>query len=379
MLKKISEFIKKVIPHRKYNLSVEKVNNKKVLNDMISSLSHVFLTYLKHHFLTLPYLNLTTKNYIFYINIHHIIADGWSLSLFMNELSNLYNDSPEALNNEIYSYVTYANLQRKQNENYNDSLKYWKEKLKNISFDNSIPTDKNKPTINTHNGKSIHFHISSEKVSRLQEISKFHKISMFSILFGCFNILLSFYKNNNNIVVGVPHANRNKLNIENTIGYFVNILPILTSFSDSQDLLSIFKSIQKNTRQDFSHHNVPFEVLVDTLNPIRNSFMNPLFQILFTFLNNNKEYLSLKETNSKQELIRKTSSQFDLSLDFTLTNNQLQGFFEFSTDLFHDSTIILMIKRFKLILNKFIDHPTSIINEIDYVSTIEKSKNSKFW
>ena len=376
-IKKNNKLYQKANPFKYYKITLIEERSKSEINKKINALAKKEFNLSQPSLFEFVLFKKSENSFIFFVNIHHIIADGWSLSVFMQQLSTLYKNEKSYENNSL-SYLNFSKKQRDEINDYEVSLSYWKAKLKNISFDNSIPIDKDRPKLNYHKGTSIHFHLAENKVNELQKIAKKNEISLFSILFTCFNILLSIYKDNNEIVIGVPHANRNNLETENTIGYFVNILPILTILDNTRTILSCIKTIQYDTREDFKHHDLPFELLINSLKPSRNSLMNPLFQILFTFLNSNKQHLELDNLNSQNIPIRKQTSQFDLGLDFTLKNNKLYGFFEYSTDLFHTSTILTMIKRFKLIIEAFIQNPSTQINQIDYLTKIEKQKIKRF-
>ncbi|SDC51878.1 non-ribosomal peptide synthetase [Shouchella lonarensis] len=294
------------------------------------------------------------------VNFHHIVFDGWSMNIFFNEIMDNYeNIIINKQCNQSRRDVKYTDYVRYQN-NYLQSdsaqkqLNYWKEYLKGTSPKIDLPTDKPRPKKLSNSGNRYEFTISQELSDSLRRLSKENGCTLYTTLLTAFGILLYKYSSQEDIVIGTPVANRQYSRLEDIIGFFVNTLPIRSVVNDDDTFLGVLERMNKQLLESFSNQDVPFDKLVEEINPHRDLSMNPLFQVMFVFQNAYK----MKYTNSDLELVinevNNQKSKFDLSLLITEEDRGLACTIEYSTDLFIERTI----KRIACNFIQLLDHIT---------------------
>jgi amino acid adenylation domain-containing protein/non-ribosomal peptide synthase protein (TIGR01720 family) len=324
-------------------------------------------------------LKTNTDEYLLLFVIHHIISDGWSGGIFINEFATIYSGLIQNVKIDLpkldIQYVDFANWQREYLSKtvFEDQLKYWESKLSNVPSLLELPLDKPRPAVQTFNGRTKRFRLSEDLSRRINELSKTKNVTPFMILIAAFNVLLSKYSHQNDICIGTPVANRNHQTIENLIGFFVNTLVIRTNLSNNPSISGLLDSVKETSLEAFSNQDVPFEKIVDSLDIERSVSHTPVFQVMFTFQNllQNKielPYLELETVEPDSNI-----SKFDMSLTMTEAENSiLVGTWEYNTDIFYDSTIDRMLEHFQIILDEFVSNTSQKINEIQIISENEK-------
>ncbi len=325
------------------------------------------------------------EHYLLFV-IHHIISDGWSESIFIKEFTEIYSsllfDKTPQLPELKIQYADFANWQR---EYLNDSvleekLEFWRNYLKEVPALLQLPTDKPRPAIQTFNGEIINFKVPENLTKQIKTLSKNENATLFMVLLGAFQTLLAYYSGQDDIVVGTPVANRNKEELENLIGFFVNTVVFRNDFSNNPTFKEILKRIIKISAQVFSHQDLPFEKLVDSLNIERNVSHSPLFQVMFTFQNLPQTKISLPRLDLESVELGTNIAKFDLSLTMMESvGEQLVGGFEFNTDLFERKTIERMVQHFLNLLNIISKSPEVNIKNINILTDTEKTKILNEW
>ncbi len=290
-------------------------------------------------------IKLNDTEHIFVIVMHHIISDGWSIGIMINELSKHYENylSDKQIEDSKLEiqYSDYANWLNNwlKDEILDKKIKYWKEKLKGIPEVIELPLDYTRPPVQTFNGSNINFTVDKSIIKKLNELNKKEGLTNFMSLLTVFQILLSKYSRQDDIVIGSPIANRTHSKIENLIGFFVNTLIIRNQLNINDKIIDTLKSTRAIILEAFNNSDVPFEYIVDAVQPERSMSHAPLFQVAFVYQNNNNDSLQLKGLEIENYKFENTTAKYDITLYVKEKSNELFFNFEYNTDLFKKYTI----------------------------------------
>jgi non-ribosomal peptide synthetase component F len=301
-------------------------------------------------------MRLGAIEHVLLVTMHHIISDGWSQTIFLNELSALYEAAVAGRTSPLpelsIQYADFAEWQREwlSGELLDQQLEYWRNQLKGAPPSLELPTDRPRPALQSFNGARHSFALSRDLSTRLVELSRREDATSFMTLLAAFYVLLYRYTGETDIVVGTPVANRNRRELESLIGFFVNTLALRVDLSGNPTFRELLVRVREVSLGAFAHQDLPFEMLVEELSPIRDPSRNPLFQVMFA-LQNTPEAASLQLDLSIRPVDVKTAqAQFDLILDVTEVDGQFYVSLVYNTDLFDASTIQLTGERFKVLL-----------------------------
>ncbi|WP_370476576.1 non-ribosomal peptide synthetase [Tamlana flava] len=323
---------------------------------------------------------LDIELHYFLIVIHHTIADGWSLGVFLKELMSLYNgfkiNKPIELDNLPIQYYDYASWQTSEQQmiNWKRELDYWKTQLKGDLPVLDFPTDKTRNPRQSYDGSTYNFVLSKELTGELEQLSKRENVTLFMTLLSAFYIVLHRYSNQDEILIGTPVANRNLMELEELIGVFINILVLRLEIDGSLSFRMLLKHMKEVTSDALAHSNLPFEKLVEELKPKRDLSRTPLFQVLFNLQNSPKPVLDLLDIQCSFVDIDRGVSQFDLTLMLTMVDGQCQAMVEFNRDLFKEATITRLFKSFQTVLEHIIKDPEISVSMIPLVSRSEEKE-----
>jgi len=285
--------------------------------------------------------------------MHHIITDGWSTAILVREVSALYEAYIEGRESPLpeleIQYADYTVWQREwlQGEVLEQELSYWRQQLGEELPVLQLRTDKPRPPVQSARGRSQHFALPASLTAELKQLSNSEGVTLFMTLLAAFKILLWRYSGQSDVVVGTPIAGRNHLATEGLIGLFVNTLALRTSLSGDPSFRELLYRIREVTLGAYAHQDVPFEKLVDELQPERDMSRSPLFQVVFALHNETTETLQLPGLEANRV---GSGGNEALKFDFTLAlieiEGQLTGAMQYSTDLFEASTISRIIEQF---------------------------------
>ena len=321
-------------------------------------------------------LRLSSISHVLLLNIHHIISDGWSVGVFIQELSTLYaaftEGKPSPLAELAIQYADFAVWQREYltEEVLNQKLKYWQEKLAGATPLLELPT-RPRPPIQTYNGNTFSQKIGAELTQKLNTLSQETGATLFMTLQAAFVTLLHRYSGQTDILVGTPVANRDRREIEPLIGFFVNTLVLRNQISGNPSFLELLQQVRQTTLDGFSHQDVPFEQVVEALQPERNLSYSPLFQVMFALQNapvSELELLGLKIAPFEMEIV---TAKFDLTLSMEEIGGKLRGTWEYNTDLFDSQTITRMAGHFANLLNAITSNPQQLIADLHLLTPSE--------
>ncbi|MEG3918021.1 amino acid adenylation domain-containing protein [Microcoleus sp. T3_A4] len=331
-------------------------------------------------------VQLTSTENVLVLTIHHIIFDGWSINIFIQELTTIYSslieESKPNLTQINLQYVDFAVWQKQwlQGEVLESQLSYWQQKLALMPELLELPTDRLRPALQSFRGETQFFTIEPEISEALVNLSQQQGVTLFMLLLTAFKILLYRYTNQPDIVVGSPVANRQHPQTQGMLGFFVNNLVLRTDLSDNPTFVQLLQQVKKVVLEAYDHQNLPFEKLVEVLHLERNLSYAPLFQVVFALENEPKTTLELKDlTISTFESERNHTAKLDLDLSLHKTQHGLTGAFEYSTDLFDTTTIARMIEHWQTLLAGIVANPKQRLSDLSILTAIEQHKLLVEW
>ncbi|MEH2092716.1 MAG: amino acid adenylation domain-containing protein, partial [Nostoc sp.] len=312
--------------------------------------------------------------------MHHIVSDGWSIGVFVQELQAIYNaysqSEPSPLLPLPIQYADFALWQRQWlvGEVLNSQLSYWQEQLANAPTFLPLPTDRPRPVVQTFNGANMEFSLSVELTQKLVKLSHKQGCTLFMTLLAAYNTLLYRYTGQTDILVGTPIANRDRTEIEGLIGFFVNTLVMRTDLAQNPSFSELLPRLREMALSAYAHQDLPFEMLVEALQPERDLSYTPLFQVMFVLNNAPKPEIELSGLTVSSLPIESAIAKFDLTLSMENTSTGLVGGWEYNTDLFDSSTIERMTGHFVTLLEAIVANPQERISQLPILTAFEQQQ-----
>ncbi len=317
-------------------------------------------------------VKLTETEHIFLLRTHHIVWDGWSLGVMWRELAAFYNDLSQELPLLPAQYPDFAVWQRQYlTGEVLDSLQtYWQQQLLDAPTLLELPTDRVRGVTQTFRGKHYRFVISKLLTEALIGLSRRQKVTLFMTLLAAFQTLLYRYTGQDDVVVGSPIANRDRSEFKDLIGYFVNTLVLRICLAGNPSFEDLLSRVRKVTLEAYSHRELPFEKLVEILQPERSLSYTPLFQVMFMLLEELPE-IQMEGLRVSPLAIETGTTHFDLALFIEKTSSGLIGEWEYNTDLFDEATITRMSGHFQTLLEAIAANPKQKISELPLLTQTE--------
>ncbi|MBD1814765.1 non-ribosomal peptide synthetase [Microcoleus vaginatus DQ-U2] len=341
-------------------------------------------------------LQLDDAEYLLMLNMHHIVSDGWSIGVLIQELGALYtafaSEKPSPLPALSIQYADFAKWQREwlQGEVLETQLAYWRQQLNGISMLN-LPADRPRPAIQSYRGKRQFLQLPKQLSEALETLSQREGVTLFMTMLAAFKTLLYHYAQQEDIVVGSPIANRNRSEIEALIGFFVNSLVLRTDLSGNPTFRELLNRVKEVALGAYAHQDLPFEKLVEELHPDRALNQNPLFQVAFALQNAPGNQLELPELTLSPQQLDVGTARFDLEFHLwerspnSSGSNQspsnklwvdssegISGMVIYSADLFDEATITRLIGHFQTLLESIVANPEERIANLQYLSDQER-------
>lgn len=328
-------------------------------------------------------IKLTESNFILVIALHHIIFDGWSKNIFIEELNHFYNSQFKTIPELAELQFQYADYSLWQHEFIaadisKSKLSYWQDLLKKFPASTLLPIDKNRPETLSFKGDFYRFKIDSIQLNRLSQLANSNGVTLNVLLLTIFQTLLHRYSGDEKIIIGVPFANRTQQEFGNIIGFFVNMIPIFTELQPNLNFIELLQQTKNNFTNTLEYADIPFEKLVEKSQSTRNLSLNPIFQVMFVYQNSDETSLNFDAIEAKTLDINRKVSRFDLSLSAQLTKSQLMLGLEYSSDLFTEDTIVQMAKNFVNLIDEIINNPQGNIAQLTCLSE-EDSQKIQHW
>ncbi|MCZ8067387.1 MAG: condensation domain-containing protein, partial [Microcystis sp. LE17-20D] len=330
-------------------------------------------------------LKLQTEKHILLINMHHIISDGWSIGVFVRELSHLYRafvaGKEPTLPTLPIQYADFAVWQRQwlQGKVLAAQLEYWKRQLADAPPLLELPTDRPRPAIQTFQGKTERFQLDGQLTQQLKALSQQSGCTLFMTLLAAFGVVLSRYSNQTDIVIGSAIANRNRREIEGLIGFFVNTLALRLDLSEKPSFAAFLKQVQAFTQDAYEHQDLPFEMLVEELQLERKLDRNPLVQVMFALQNAANETWNLPGLTIEEMSWELEPARFDLEVHLSEVNDGIAGFCCYNIDLFDGATIIRLLEHFQNLLRAIIVNPQESVSLLPLLSEQEQKQLLVDW
>jgi len=322
-------------------------------------------------------VKLRPDEHLLLLTMHHICSDGWSMGLFLNELAQLYKAflvaQPSPLPDPPIQYADFAHWQRTllQGEFLEEQLAYWRNQLAGAPAVLELPADRPRAPVQTFHGARLSLEISEDVRARLAEMSQREGVTMFMTLLAAFQTLLYRYTGRDDIVVGSPSANRNRSEIENLIGFFVNTLVLRTDFSGNPTFVELLRRVRGVTLGAYAHQDVPFDRIVDELNPERSLSYGPLVQVLFAVEKSWDFGPKLADLEIDWREVERGTSKFDLALFVYEKPAGLSCLVEYDTDLFAEDTIRRLLDHFQVLLTGIAHSPERRVGELPLLTESE--------
>ncbi|NEQ79118.1 MAG: amino acid adenylation domain-containing protein, partial [Moorea sp. SIO2I5] len=330
-------------------------------------------------------LHLDATEYLLLLTMHHIVSDGWSMGVFIQEVSRLYQANgagqPSPLAELPIQYADFAVWQRQwlSGEVLQNQLNYWQQQLAGAPELLQLPTDYPRPSVQTYQGAIQSFNLNTNLTQKLQTLSRESGTTLFMTLLAGFATLLYRYTGQEDIVIGSPIANRNRSEIESLIGFFVNTLVLRTSFEENPSIKDLLAQVRESTLKAYEHQDVPFEQVVEALQPQRSLSHSPLFQVMFILQNAPMGEVELPGVTLTQLAPESTIAKFDLTLSISETSQGLVGEWEYNTDLFEGSTIERMAAHFQNLLSAIVENPQLSVAELPLLSEAQRHQLLVEW
>jgi len=330
-------------------------------------------------------LQLGETEYILVITMHHIISDGWSLGIFVRELTELYKafctGSPPVLPLLPVQYADFAVWQRQcfSGEVLKTQLHYWKEHLKNAPNLLELPADRPRKAIQTFQGAYYSAAFDKDLSAELTALSKRSGVTLFMTLVAAFQTLLYRLSGDDDIVVGTPVAGRNRREIEGLIGFFVNTLVLRTNLGGDPSFEELLGSVREVALQAYTHQDLPFEQLVQTLQPTRDLSYTPLFQVMFALDDARVPSVKLPELTVSSYSVEIGTAKFDLTLSMENTADGLASVWEYNADLFDKATIARMAGHFQTLLEAIVANPQQKVSSLSLLTEQERHQLLVDW
>ncbi|WDE09224.1 amino acid adenylation domain-containing protein [Thalassomonas viridans] len=330
-------------------------------------------------------VKVSDDEHVLLVNMHHIASDGWSMGILINEFSTLYGAYVRGEENPLLpleiQYADYAQWQRDwlQGEVLDEQVGYWQKQLAGLPVVHNLPLDNPRPKVQTFNGVS-HYSVIDLRVSdKLNDLCQAVDGTLFMGLHAAFSVLLSRYSNETDIVVGSPIANREQAEVANLIGFFVNTLVLRSDLSGNPSFAGLLKRSKQMLLDAYAHQQVPFEQLVETLQPERSLSHSALFQVMLVLQNNNAGALELPGLTLSPVDQSADIAKYDLTLSITESQSGLELEWEYNTDLFNAGTIERLARHFERLLTGLVNAPQESVFAIDMLPAEEVHQQVIEW
>lgn len=315
-------------------------------------------------------LRLGPQEHVLLLTNHHIVSDAWSGGILFKELGELYDDfaggQPSSLQPLAIQYADFAEWQREwlSGDELERQLGYWKKQLHGVTGVLDLPTDYPRSSLQQSRGAYKFLTLPSELTGELKELSRRAGATLFMTLLAAFQILLSRYSGQNDIVVGSPIAGRNRAETEHIIGFFINTLALRADLSGDPTFRQFLGFIRETALGAYAHQDLPFEKLVEELHPERDPSRNPLFQVMFQFQNAPSPALQMKDLAVTVLDVSTETAKFDLMLAAREEDGELVCVIEYSSELFAGETIERMLQQYATLLAGIVAQPEEKISRL---------------
>jgi amino acid adenylation domain-containing protein len=322
-------------------------------------------------------IQFSDGEHVLLLAMHHVVSDDWSMGVLFRELSGLYESFVTGRKPGLpplpIQYSDFAAWQHSwmQGEVLCNQLEYWKERLAGAPRLLQLPTDRPRPAKPTHQGAREELVLPTDLIKKLTQVSQREGCTLFMSLLAAFQNLLVRYTGQEDIVVGAPIAGRSRAETEGLIGYFINTLVLRTDLSGDPTFSELLRRVRDVALGAYAHQDLPFERLVEELQPERSLTQPPLFQVMFIFQNAPAVNLHPAGLVITPEAVLGAPAPLDLTMEVREMADGMHCWFEYKTELFDCATIRLMAERFHMLLEKVSQHPEQSLSSLHLLTAAE--------
>jgi len=335
--------------------------------------------------LRIQLLRLSSQEHVLLVTMHHIASDGWSMGILINEFGALYKAYVDGDNNPFppldIQYTDYAHWQREwlQGAVLEEQMGYWEQHLAGIPQVHSMPLDRTRPKLQSFVGATHQSFVDTDILNKLNRLCRESGCTLFMGLQTAFSVLISRYSRETDIVIGTSVANREQSQIANLIGFFVNALVLRSDLSGNPSFSTSLKQSKSMLLDAYMHQQIPFEQVVERLQPERSLSHSPLFQIMLLLQNFDKGSLELPGITLSPVEQSDDTVKYDLTVRVTESEDALHIAWVYRKDLFDQKTIEALACHFNTLLSRLVDTPTADVFALDILSPEEKHQQLVEW
>ncbi len=329
-------------------------------------------------------VRMSEQEHVLALSMHHVVSDAWSIGVMVKEFAELYEANERGgkvtLQELPVQYADYAVWQKGwlEGEVLDEQLEYWKEHLAGVPA-LELPTDRRRRPVASHTGATVPFELGAELTQQLKELSRREGVTLFMTLLAAFQVVLGRHAVQDDVAIGAPIANRNRLQTERLIGFFVNQLVLRTCLSGNPTARETLRRVRETTLGAYAHQDIPFEKLVEELAPARDLGRTPLFQVVFTLQNVPQENIRVRGLNVSKLGATHRVARFDLTLSLMEGGDGVSGVAEYATDLYEGSSIERLLGHVRLVLEAMARDPEQQIGEISLLTQEDREKVVREW
>ncbi len=322
---------------------------------------------------------LDSARHTLLVTLHHSVADGLSMAVLQHELGAQYrafaSGHPSPLPPLPVQYADYAVWQRAHVASgaVDAGLDHWRTALAGIPEVMALPSDRPRPAVVDHHGARVSFSLDAARVTALDALARRHDVTLFMVLLAAFDALLGRMTGEADLVVGAPVAGRSRTEFEGLVGLFVNLVPLRTDVGGDPAFATLLGRVRATVLDAFEHQEVPFERVVEAVQPVRNQGHTPIFQVLFALVDAPQAHAALPDVDMRWWAPARASAQFDLGLSLQRTDGAITGELEYRTALFEDTTVSRMVARYQAVLDAVLADPLCPVSRLPLLTAPEVS------
>ncbi|RKH54152.1 non-ribosomal peptide synthetase, partial [Corallococcus llansteffanensis] len=330
-------------------------------------------------------LRLSEETHVLLVTMHHIVSDAWSMGVLVKELAAGYAAFSEGKEPSLpplpVQYADFAAWQRDwlQGEVLETQLGYWKHQLAGAPSALELPTDRPRPPVQSRRGATVPVNIPAALTASLRGLAQREGATPFMLLLSAFQLLLSRYSAQDDVSVGSPIAGRTHAEAEGLIGFFVNTLVLRARLKPEDSFRELLAQVRGTALAAYEHQHVPFEKLVEILQPSRDLSRTPLFQVMFVLQNAPAEALRVPGLSFQPVPLEGNSARFDLALTLFEVPQGLTGFLEYSSDLFDAATVQRLMSHYGVLLEAIARQPDASIASLPLLTAMEQQQLLVEW
>ncbi|AIL12638.1 hypothetical protein IM40_02420 [Candidatus Paracaedimonas acanthamoebae] len=324
---------------------------------------------------------LSEERHVLAVTFHHLIADGWSLAIFCRELSAFYNHAVagDAVNLTPLA-IQFSDFAHWQRQSPVSHLEYWLKHLENPPALSTFPTNYRRPAELSYRGRTLSFTLPDDLLQQLKAFSEAQEVTLFMTLLSAFMVLLQRYSQQEDLIIGLPVANRSHPDVEPLIGFFTNTLAFrLQGLESNLRFLEVLQLTKATVLESFEHQEAPFEQVVDHLQVPRMLNANPLFQVMFSYQSMTASPITLTRLETHPWHSSHTTAKFDINFFVQEQADHIAMLIEYATDLYEEETVERLGAHYQQLLTEIMAAPQGAIGAFELLTSSERQKILYDW